>query len=99
MSGRQPPNNLKGGESPRNIDTRFLYIVNHYIILSTGIRTVKVDDSFFKGYRQIDLDFKEVLTSIYIPFTQKVSKYNKQSYMSIDHINTARNNFRCNEEI
>ncbi|PIK46750.1 putative xanthine dehydrogenase/oxidase-like [Apostichopus japonicus] len=36
-----------------------------------GIRTVKVDDSFFKGYRQIDLDFKEVLTSIYIPFTQK----------------------------
>ena len=38
-------------------------------------RTLDMDSSFFLGYKQTALQSNEVLVSIFIPFTRKVSIY------------------------
>lgn len=45
--------------------------------LSDGSRVVPMDDGFFTGYRRTVVKPQEVLVSIQIPFSKKVSDHHR----------------------
>lgn len=42
------------------------------LFLENGIRFLKIDKTFFTGYRQNALHPDEIVIDLFIPFTQKV---------------------------
>lgn len=48
------------------------YNSQHILCLENGIRFLKMDSSFFTGYRKNSIHPDEVLIDLFIPFLQKV---------------------------
>ena len=50
------------------------FISSLYFYFTDGERVLKMDDSFFTGYRSTILKPNEILRSVIVPFTKKVTK-------------------------
>ena len=55
----------------------FTHSTNSYLssFLTEGSRTIEMDETFFTGYRKTILKPEEILLSVEIPFSRKVSKH------------------------
>lgn len=50
-----------------------IYYTIFFIYIENGTRILKMDNTFFTGYRKNAIHPEEVVIDLFIPFTQKVS--------------------------